>query len=299
MNECTASDNAQDRQKRTDAQLMIMNNSRLGVYPGVILVRKHREGGALAYPVEDSQFDPTTEYIIGVSAWGLFKEHCPGLWTLGNSTDALYVLPLTGKAGYPRTNTPRLDCWLQRANVVQDVLETDRFQSFGTSPLTWLSTGYREAALGHIVRKLRQCAAELLSNAPYDVADSLYSVASIADCETPSAKLLEEARQQLLATSSRWNPSAKTSKADRKNYDRATWPTATQLIRVADISTKVFHRIRTEAGIKHGLRGHKAAKYQFSPEQVAMMIEIVSKGSYVDRDQILDAWAPFSTSSTT
>lgn len=83
------------------------------------------------------------------------------------------------------------------------------------------------------------------------------------------------------------------SPTGRKEFDipAEDWPTMGDLIRLADISTSTFQRVREKAGITVSERGAAAQRRAYPPEEVQRLIKAAKVGSFSQtRRPMVDAW---------
>lgn len=270
-----------------DIEAASFRSRNMVVYPGKVLVVRADEFAL--QPIEDEELRYETDSMIGVSLWGPLKEYAPGTAALGDSKVPQYCVSILGDVGRDVLGTPILDTWIARADVLRWLI-LNQAQSFGQIPLRddQIIAGALE-----IYKLVRSRAVQLVRFVPPGHDSVKMALAKVADSPKPGPQMLTEAILHLMA----FYPSLSSDEhhAVTRGFAEISnaYPTSRDLLNHADIKPKSFQRIRTAAGINHGLRGHNAAKYQYTPAEVMKMIEVVRLSSSPDRERILSAWIPY------
>jgi len=272
-----------------DLQARIFRAKGMDVYPGKILVLRGGSWGLQA--IEDEQFDCNIEHLVGVSLWGPLPKFVSGTVLLEPKDMNLFCIPLIGDSDRKPLCIPLLDTWIARADALRKLIQGTA-STYGPIPLSdeQIFAGAKE-----IYKAIRERAAILIKKMPSGQDEVTFALARIVDASDPSAEMLTDAIVNLVTTIPTWSIQGRD---DLSMALAGSFPVERELREAANVTNKIFRQIRKDAGIVHGLYGHAAAKRQYPPDEVARMMHVVKKGSFRDRDLILQNWAPFSVSST-
>lgn len=273
-----------------DVQARIFRSRGMAVYPGKILVTRGGSWGLHA--IEDRDFVSTNEHIVGVSLWGPLPAYTLGTAFLEPQSRGQFCVPVIGDPDREPVDIPLLDTWIARADALRGLM-LGTASSYGPPPL---SDGQVHAAGMEIFKAIRNRAVALLKVMPVEDKDVNMALAKVVDASSPETELLTNAIQQLITSLKSWSAESKQSIVEKLDAVKESHPSARELREVANISNSIFRSITKAAGINHGLRSHESAKRPYTPDEVAKMLEVVSKGNYLDRERILTCWAPFANS---
>lgn len=164
------------------------------VYPGVLLAI--RSGSFALVPIEDLEFNPDRESLIGVAMWGGLPKQ-PNSEQSGGADpgDHCISVPLiAADTRRPRTGSSLADAWIARADVVRTAL--------AGSVMDVVDLGAIEAAAAvhEVVMVLRERASQLIRSLPRDARDARRALATVVDEATPTLEQLDEAVKMLIAS---------------------------------------------------------------------------------------------------
>jgi hypothetical protein len=232
---------------------------REAVYPGRLLVL--RGGSFASHPVDDGDFNPAVERIMGIAVWGACAEWKLGMVRVEEGPDGRSAPLIAGEANRPSTGVGRVDAWIARADALRKV-RCGTAVAYGAIPLT---QNQLIAAVGEIEKHVREAAIALLQNAPSDQRPALLALARVADAQHPLNDELTTAILELTASAPSWKNAA--SSADLNGSPRkqkAGKGTATTLPKtrrgfqhLAETTTKDLPII---AAIKEGKSYRQVAK---------------------------------------
>lgn len=168
------------------------------VYPGRLLVLR---GESFAvHPVDDVEFNPATERIMGIAIWGACAEWTSGMVRVEDGPTGKSAPVIAGESNRPSTGVGRVDAWIARADALRK-LRRGTVVSFGGIPLTRVQL---IASVGEVETIVRESAIALLQNAPGDQRPALLALARVADKEHPQDDELTSAILELTASASAW-----------------------------------------------------------------------------------------------
>jgi len=171
------------------ARAAMFRASGADVYPGVLLVI--RGDNFALRPVEDVDYSPGRDGIIGVAMWGL-ESNTSVIGDDGTPEGAVPLIAVDRER--PRTGLPLADAWIARADVVRRVLSGSTLGESGMDAVT------ETAAIRQVVSVLRSQAVAVIASLPGSATVARAALARVADGETPTVDDLNDAIQAILAS---------------------------------------------------------------------------------------------------
>ncbi len=170
------------------------------IYPGKLLVI--RDGSWMHHAVEDHEFDPHRERLMGIAIWKPLPEFAPGLVMVESDRGEAFVAIVAGESNRPQVGDPIIDAWITRADALRK-LQRGNPVSYGPVPLTPLQLS---AATYEVSQRVRESALGLLNYLRGAERESLLAIARIADVERPSDDDLTGGINELLLLAERELP---------------------------------------------------------------------------------------------
>ncbi len=169
------------------------------VYPGVLLVI--RSGSFALLPVEDADYSPGRDSIIGVAMWGL-EANTSVIGEDGVAEGAVRMIAVDRER--PRTGVSLADAWIARADVVRRVLSGSTLGESG------MDTAMESAAMRQVVSVMKSQALAVIASLPAVATAARLALARVADGDTPTVDDLNDAIQAILASAVAVRPESTT-----------------------------------------------------------------------------------------
>ncbi|MBX3316475.1 MAG: hypothetical protein KF902_06370 [Phycisphaeraceae bacterium] len=171
------------------ARAAMFRASGADVYPGVLLVI--RGDNFALRPVEDVDYSPGRDGIIGIAMWGL-EANTSVIGEDGVAEGAVRMIAVDREQ--PRTGLSLADAWIARADVVRRVLSGSTLGESGMDAVM------ETAAIRQVVSVLRSQAVAVIALLPENATAARAALARVADGETPKVDDLNDAIQAILAS---------------------------------------------------------------------------------------------------
>lgn len=184
------------------ARAAMFRASSAEVYPGVLLVI--RGDNFALRPVEDADYSPGRDGIIGVAMWGL-EGSSTVIGDDGTPEGAVSLIAVDRER--PRTGVPLVDAWIARADVARRLLAGLSTGESGMDPVM------ETAAIRQVVSVLRSKAIAVIASLPESATAARLALARVCDEEIPTVDDLNDAIQAILASAVTVRSESATSQA--------------------------------------------------------------------------------------